>query len=189
MKGAYSPCRTTYVPPFDTIRVGLGGPKMTSRMWCFVITIFLFLFLAPLAFASEPTPLYARKHPNVITGAEVASTTMVAVALVTETWHAWKSKSRKKAFTCMAIANSVGLLANEITKRAVHRLRPNGEDDKSFYSMHTMLAETNTHWSLKLGSLNAAGTGVLRTVGGDHYDSDVAVGFGAGLAQREMCRW
>lgn len=82
------------------------------------------------------------------------------------------------------VAAAVNLAYTELLKLAVHRDRPNGEDNNSFPSGHTSNAFTwatvlERHYGAKVGVpmyALAAVIGASRISGGKHYLSDVLAG-------------
>lgn len=141
------------------------------------------VFVLALAFAvpaaAEPTPLKwpADKRPI----ADSISNWVVAANLVVDSIHSWRSDDRRAAFTCQALRVGVTLGVAELTKRIVHRTRPDGSDNKSFYSMHTALAMQASGWKLQIGVPIALGAGYFRRAANKHFLTDIAAGAIAGL--------
>lgn len=140
------------------------------------LIIVLLAIAAPAA--AEPTPLaWPAQHRPI---ADSISNWVVAVNLGADTIHSWRSRNRRDAFTCQAIRVGITLAAAELTKRVVHRTRPDGSDDKSFYSMHTALAMQAAGWRYQVGVPIAFGAGYFRMAANRHYLTDVLAGAGAG---------
>lgn len=149
------------------------------------LTMLLLVVLLPAAaHAQEPTPFRWETHtaiPQRISDAAVYTN----IGL-----DAWEALYRTDARARWSFACRTGLTFGlaEITKRLVHRERPNGVDDKSFYSMHTALATAAAGYNSKIGASLALAVAWGRQAGGMHYGSDVAVGAGIGLLSRSVCR-
>jgi membrane-associated phospholipid phosphatase len=102
--------------------------------------------------------------------ADVISTVLVGVALATPCLldRTWRCAEHE------AVRVSVAVALAELTKHFVHRERPNGRDDKSFYSEHTTIACAATlrtkAWML------CPGVAYLRVAGDEHWTSDTVMG-------------
>ena len=81
----------------------------------------------------------------------------------------------------LLIRNGLTIGAAELTKLLVHERRPDGSDNKSFYSEHSALALANYGWSYKIGFALALGAGAGRVVARKHHPTDVLVGLAAGV--------
>jgi membrane-associated phospholipid phosphatase len=133
----------------------------------------------------EPTPLAwpaAHRHQ-----ADVASTALVIGQITADTIVNLRAADRRRALGCEALRLGLAAGAAELTKLIVHRTRPDGSDQRSFYSGHTTLAAAASGWNVTVGLSLTFGTGYLRLAANKHYASDVAVGFGAGLLARRVC--
>lgn len=113
--------------------------------------------------------------------ADYASYATVGTTLALDGLAAWKSDHRAHDLQLFAARVFVTVVWADIAKGLVHRTRPDGSDDKSFYSMHTALAFSTLggprlQFSLPL----AIGTGTGRVVGKKHYVTDVLVGAAVG---------
>lgn len=94
----------------------------------------------------------------------------------------------KKQWGTIAVTQSVNWLLTDIVKMRVNRERPNGEDNRSFFSGHTSTAFTSAgllcamkkHCTEAL--IVASMTGYLRIAAKKHYLTDVIVGAGIGYA-------
>lgn len=95
--------------------------------------------------------------------------------------------SEKKQWGTIAVTQSVNWLLTDIVKMRVNRERPNGEDNRSFFSGHTSTAFTSAGILCAMKkhcteALIVAGmTGYLRVAAKKHYLTDVLVGAGVGL--------
>lgn len=116
-------------------------------------------------------------HRNV---ADIVSTILVAVAVA-------RPCLEERTFACVKLeALRVGLAVAgaELTKLAVSRERPNGYDDKSFYSEHTELACV-TSW--RRGRwMFCPGVAYLRIAADWHWSTDTMVGAAAGGALAQV---
>lgn len=119
--------------------------------------------------------------------ADVASTALVFANIGLESWHTFRSADRGRAFGCQAFRMGVTITAAEVVKRTVHRTRPDGSDQMSFYSEHTALAMVNSGWRWQIGIPVALGAGYFRSAANRHFPSDVAVGALAGFFARKVC--
>ena len=114
--------------------------------------------------------------------AEWSSDLTVAASLAADTWYSWKSPNRRAAFTCQGLRDGVIIGVTEVVKRLVHRTRPNGSDQLSFWSEHTALTASATGgYGIGFVLPLSLGTAAGRIGGGDHWASDTIAGgaFGA----------
>src|SRR5205085_3545374 len=139
---------------------------------------------SPVAAAEEQPAAWA--HGRHI--ADWTSTAMVGAQLGAAVWTAARGPNRGHALGCLALQVGATIGPAEATKRLVSRTRPNGVDDKSFYSEHTALATVASGWNFQIGIPIAIGTGYLRAASDWHYWSDIGAGAGAGLLARKVCR-
>lgn len=150
-----------------------------------LLTIILVAFLLATPAHAEDQPL-AWDHGRPI--ADWISTGLVGANVVGSTWHAWQAEHRGRALGCLALTNGLTLGVNEVVKRLVHRERPDGSDNKSFYSMHTALASVNAGWRVNVSVPIAIGAGYGRAAADKHFLSDIAVGAAAGGFTARLCR-
>jgi membrane-associated phospholipid phosphatase len=139
------------------------------------------LAVAPVA-AQEPTPLRWTSHeaiPQRISDGLVAAQVALAIR------DAWRAPDRKHAVGCLALENGVSLGATTLLKYAIHRTRPNGDDDHSFPSGHTAMATVNGTPGWRYGLTVGVGWG--RQAGGKHYATDVLAGAGLGWLSSRIC--
>lgn len=146
--------------------------------------VLLVLLLAAPAAAQETQPLAWSDGRR---AADWISTGLVAGQLGAETRQAWRAADRRAALGCLGWRVGLTVGVAELTKRLVHRERPDGSDRHSFYSEHTALAVVATGWRVQVSVPVAIGAGYLRMGAGKHYATDVAVGAIAGLVAREVC--
>src|SRR3990167_9779429 len=74
-----------------------------------------------------------------------------------DTIHVLRQPDRAAAVRCQSIRYGAAFGSSEATKRFVHRARPDGSDDNSFWSMHTALAVCASGWDVRVrGPLRAA---------------------------------
>jgi membrane-associated phospholipid phosphatase len=149
----------------------------------FLLVLALVCLPAPV-FAQEPTPFKWETHAEI---PQRISDVAVAANLAFDAWHAfYHTDTRAKVgFACR---NGLTFVAAEAVKRMVHRERPNGFDQKSFYSEHNAFAwgavgDQQRALSASLALVVAWG----RQAGGMHYGSDVTVGASAGFLSRWIC--
>lgn len=119
--------------------------------------------------------------------ARIVSDVAVWSAIGLDTWQQATGDDPKHALGCEALRMGVTLGASELTKRLVHRERPDHSDHKSFYSMHTAMAGQAAGWRYEIGIPLMAVAAIGRVQAKRHYWSDVAVGAAAGLATSRLC--
>jgi hypothetical protein len=137
---------------------------------------------APLC-AQETQPLAWSNHRKLADG---ISTGLVAANVFGEAVHSFRSNDRRHAFGCMALRNGIAVGAAEATKALVHRMRPDGSDDNSFFSEHTAVAGVNAGW--KYGLTFTIGTGYGRAAANKHFLSDIGVGALDAWLSTRVCR-
>lgn len=119
--------------------------------------------------------------------ADWISTGLVAGQIGADAVMSWRAVDRKHAFGCQALRLGVTIGAAELSKALVHRTRPDGSDQKSFFSEHTALAIASSGWRVSVGIPIAFGAGYGRTAAGKHYLTDVLVGAGVGALAQRLC--
>jgi membrane-associated phospholipid phosphatase len=103
-----------------------------------------------------------------------------ATALALEAAHVWRA-DRVRGLERFALRVGLVVVGSEVVKRAVHRTRPDGSDDLSFWSEHTALACLSpSRWGMSLCAMTGAG----RVAAGRHYVTDVAAGAAVGWVAR-----
>lgn len=106
--------------------------------------------------------------------ADWLSTGLVAVSAIVPCLH----DRTKDCYTRQAINTAIGVGLAEGTKRLVHRPRPNGEDNLSFFSEHTMLP---CLWTLRTKAWGfCPAVGYLRIAADKHWLTDVSTGAAVG---------
>jgi len=101
--------------------------------------------------------------------------------------NAFQGKDKFKKVSTVTIVQLSNYTLVDSVKMRAKRIRPNGEDDRSFYSGHTSGAFTAAglmcmQKSYCTESLILAGlTGYLRIAAKKHWASDVFVGMGVGF--------
>jgi membrane-associated phospholipid phosphatase len=116
---------------------------------------------------------WPREHQT----ANVLSDITVGADLALDTWASWRAPDRRQAFTKQAIRDGAILVVSELTKRLVHRTRPDGSDQLSFYSEHTAFAASALGGPrLALVLPLTLSTGYLRIAADKHYLTDTLVG-------------
>lgn len=142
--------------------------------------LLVLLFAVPLH-AAEPTPFRWQQHEKV---PQRISDVAVGLNLGLDAWDALvRTDSRTRwGFVCRT-ALTIGVA--ESVKRLVHRDRPDGADQRSFFSEHTALASSAAHSPLTASLALSVGWG--RQAGGKHFGSDVIVGASVGVVSRVVC--
>lgn len=145
-------------------------------------------FLLVLLLAS---PVYAEDQPAAWKAqrgaADWISTGLVGLQLGADVVHVWKQPDRWSAVRCEALRIGLTVGAAEVTKRLVHRTRPDGSDQMSFFSEHTALATVAAGWNVSASIPIAFGAGYGRAAANKHYWSDIAVGAAVGILARKVC--
>jgi membrane-associated phospholipid phosphatase len=77
---------------------------------------------------------------------------------------------------------------SEVTKRLVHRDRPDHSDNKSFFSEHTALAFSSTGLQFQLSVPLGSTTGLLRVLAAKHHPTDAVFGAGVGIGTSFLFR-
>jgi membrane-associated phospholipid phosphatase len=127
------------------------------------------LLLIPATVSAQPTRV--QKTADWLSYGTLAAT----VPLACEEW-----RSKECAWT--AAGYGLDAIVTELVKRAVHRERPDGTDDKSFWSGHTALCFAALDGKYKWQVLGLCSTtAVLRVVARNHHPTDVLAGAGAGI--------
>jgi len=102
--------------------------------------------------------------------------------------HIMDAPDQKRAWTCGALRMGVTFGATSLVKLLVHRERPDGSNDHSFWSGHSANSMAMAGWNYGVGVPISLGTGYLRVAGNKHWWGDVAAGWGAGALANLICR-
>lgn len=129
----------------------------------------------------SPGILYAQNLSNTL------SNISVYTSIALDTYDSYKYENKKKSFGCQAIRLGTSNAINFTVKQLVHKTRPDGSDNKSFYSNHTSNAAISSGWNWKIGIPLAITTGGLRIAAKKHDYIDVSVGMLAGLVATRIC--
>jgi membrane-associated phospholipid phosphatase len=150
-------------------------------------TIAILLLLAAPAAAGERTPFLWTPPRRPVANGISWGTAIGSVAL--DTVRSFKAEHRKTALLEQACGLGVAGLAMRTTKHLVHRDRPDGSDDRSFYSGHTTYSAVSTRrgYGFGISFLLTVDTAFFRQAAGKHYPSDTIVGALAGLGSRALC--
>lgn len=140
------------------------------------LALVLVLLAAPVR-AEEPTPAWASHRPV----ADWVSTGLVGANLTLDTIQAWRAEHRKDALVKESLRVGLTIGVAELTKRLVHRERPDRSDDLSFFSEHTALAFASGGFNLSVSVPISLGAAYGRMAADKHHPSDVAVGAVVGL--------
>ena len=124
------------------------------------------------------SPVYADSDDKRL--ADWASYTTVITNVTFDTIHSYRSIDRRKAFTRQGLRLGLTVASSEIIKRIVHKTRPDGSDDKSFWSEHSAIAATSQGWNFYIGGSLTFGTMAGRVEAKRHFPLDVAVGASVG---------
>lgn len=139
--------------------------------------LILVLYVPVQAHAEEPTPAWPASAQK---AADWLSYGTVIAQLTGDTVHSFQSADRKHAFLMEGARIGTTIAVAELVKHFVHRTRPDGSDQKSFFSEHTALAAAASGWSLQISIPLTFGTGYGRMAANRHHPSDVAVGAAVG---------
>jgi hypothetical protein len=143
------------------------------------------LLVAVPASAQEPHPYeWSPEHRRL---AGLISDGLLGVQLTLDTIHTFRQPDKWAAFKCQSMRYSAALGAAETTKRLVPRTRPDGSDQKSFFSMHTALAFSASGWKVEIGIPIGAGVAYGRMAADKHFLTDVLVGAAAGFSALQLC--
>lgn len=145
----------------------------------------LAVLLCGACLSAEQQPL-AWSHDRPV--ADWISTGLVAANVLTETVVAWRTDDRRHALGCEAVNVGLTVGVAELTKRVIHRTRPDGSDQRSFFSEHTAIASAATGWRLNVSVPIAIGAGYLRGAARKHFSSDIVTGAVIGGLFSRVCR-
>jgi hypothetical protein len=139
------------------------------------------------------SPIHAETNPFAWTPSARQAASTLSWGLVLgnvgmDTYESWKADDRGHAFKCQALRAAVVVGSTELVKRVSNRVRPDGSDDRSFWSGHAANAMAASGWDYRIGITIGIGTGYLRLAANKHYLSDVIVGSAVGLAVSRICR-
>ena len=147
-----------------------------------VLGVILLLLLLPApAAAQEPTPF--RWDAREVIPKRI-SDVAVGVVVGLDVWTAFRAEDHRErwAFVCR---NLITLGVTEVTKRTVHRTRPNRSDRLSFPSGHAGIGAAAASSPLTASLALTVSWG--RQAGGMHFGSDVGVGASLGVFSRWVC--
>lgn len=134
-----------------------------------VLVIGLILFSANTARGQasifDPTNV---KWDNV-KAAQTLSNIGVGIGISLDVVDVLRSQDKKRSAIVLSERYLVVLAVTEITKRVIHRTRPDGSDNKSYPSEHTAFASGRWYVGIPVG--------YLRMAGDKHYLTDVLSGF------------
>jgi membrane-associated phospholipid phosphatase len=150
-------------------------------------TLVILLLCASPVYA-EGTPFMWKPEHRQTAAALSWGTALGSVAL--DTVRSFKSEHRKTALLEQACDLGLAGLAMRTTKHFVHRERPDGSDNRSFYSGHTTYAAASARpgWGFGVGVSLVLDTGLFRQAAGKHYATDTIVGTLAGVGAQFACR-
>jgi len=119
--------------------------------------------------------------------ANTLSNITVYTSIGLDTLDSFKHQDKIHAFKCQAIRLGINNGINQLVKNVVHKQRPDGSDNKSFYSNHTSNAFVSSGWNYSVGITLGITTGALRIVAKKHDWIDVSVGAITGLIIQQVC--
>jgi membrane-associated phospholipid phosphatase len=138
---------------------------------------------APLS--AEDNPLKWASHRKL---ADTISTGAVGAQIAGQALTNWNGEHRKHDMLVQGCATGLSILAAELTKQVVHRTRPDGSNDRSFFSEHTAIATANAGWNLRISIPISVGTGYGRMAANKHFATDVLTGAAVGLFANAVCK-
>ena len=122
-----------------------------------------------------------------VNAANTWSNVTVYSAIGIDTIDSLRSKDKKHALGCQALRLGINNGINQLVKNTVTKARPDGSDNKSFYSGHTSNAFVSSGWNYSIGIPLGITTGALRIKAKKHDWIDVSVGALAGLLTQRVC--
>lgn len=111
---------------------------------------------------------------------DVISYGTVTTNIVLDSIHSLKCPDSKVCFRNQAFRLGLTVTLSQIVKKNVHKMRPDGSDDMSFWSEHTAIAAASQGYNFYIGVPISVGTGGLRISAQKHDWIDVSAGFLAG---------
>lgn len=115
------------------------------------------------------------------------SNVLVGTNITIDTIDSFRQEDKKRAFQCQSEKLLLTVALAELTKTIVHKNRPDGSDNKSFYSEHTALSFVSSGWNFYIGIPIAIETGIGRIGAKKHDWIDVSAGAGIGLLTSKIC--
>lgn len=147
--------------------------------------VLVLLLLCATAAAAEENILRWPKGQKVAERiSDVAVWTNIGAQLVADL----RAEDRKHALGMSACRWGITLGVAGLSKQFVRRTRPDGSNDRSFPSGHTMNAFANTGWSYQVSVPIALTTGYMRSAGNKHYITDTVTGALVGILAAKVCQ-
>lgn len=141
-----------------------------------VLSIILAVLLTASTVQAQQLPTAGERR-----AADVASYVTLGTVMALDVRAAWKSQDRAHALQMLGARALVTYAWASIAKGLTQRVRPDGSDAQSFYSMHTAMAFQTLGGPRLAFVLPLSGsTGGLRVAAGKHWVTDVLVGAGVG---------
>lgn len=137
----------------------------------FLGTVSLLIFSIFLA-----SPVYADDTKLADWGSWATAITNVTF----DTVHSFRAPNKREALTKQGVRLGLTIGTSELIKRIVHKTRPDGSDDKSFWSEHSAIAAASQGWNYYVGGSLTFGTMAGRVEAKRHYKLDVGVGASVG---------
>ena len=146
------------------------------RVQTFVLLILCVAVSAAPA-AAENNPLAWPRHRH---AAAILSDVAVTAQIGLDTIHSLRAPDRRDSLLKQGLRLGLTIGAAELTKRLVHRTRPDGTDDLSFFSEHTAIAAASGGWRLSVSIPLTGVTGYGRMAANRHYFTDTLAGAAVG---------
>jgi len=146
-----------------------------------MLHIVLVMQLGALAGGTVNSSIADWKAPawNNTKAADILSDISLGASLAVDTWDTFHCADKKHCAIKQAERTAINIAAAEGVKRWIHRDRPDGSDNMSFYSEHTAITAMGPRLVFTLPLTFS--TGYLRMAANKHYFTDVLVGAGVGL--------
>lgn len=154
-----------------------------------LLTFSLVLFLFSSNCFAEPVPKWnGAKAQNV---ANWISNGLVVFSIGSDAFNTFKntahSSSKKKAAINFSLRVGISVLASELVKHNVSRTRPDGSDNKSFWSEHTSLTCATSNWQREWLNIAQCGSvAYFRMAANKHYPTDTLFGGLSGRIAKEL---
>lgn len=111
--------------------------------------------------------------------ADVISYGTVITQITLDTIHSIKSEDKKRDFSRQGLKLALTISESELIKKLIHVRRPDGSDDKSFWSEHSAIASTSGKGMIGVSLTVSTMSG--RVIAKKHRVIDVLTGAGIGL--------
>jgi membrane-associated phospholipid phosphatase len=126
--------------------------------------------------------------PSARDTANALSWVTVSAAVGLDTIESLRADDKWHQLGCQGLRAGAVIGSTELVKHYVHKTRPDGSDDRSFWSGHAANAAAASGWNYRVGITLAVSTGYLRMAANKHDFIDVGVGSIVGFAVSRICR-